>query len=150
MLEIGTLAPEVLGENLSTDDFSWVALQGRKSAVLVFSTSAINPGDVMALRGMYERHRDRIEVITFLRSVPSAGMARMFIQQMGVSWPVILDRDGHVFQEYEVINPPAVYFVDANARIAGVAVPEPGRAPSVTDIENGIQKFLTKERRGLR
>ncbi len=148
MLEIGTPAPEIVGENLSTDNFSWAALQGKKSAVLVFSTSAINPAEVMALRGMYERYRDQIEVITFLRSVPSTGMARIFIRQMGISWPVILDRDGHVFQEYGVVNPPAVYFVDANARIAGIAVPEPGRAPSVTDIEAGIQKYLTQEQGG--
>ncbi|NOZ06907.1 MAG: TlpA family protein disulfide reductase [Chloroflexi bacterium] len=148
MLEIGTLAPEVVGENLSTDDFSWAALRGKKSAVLVFATAAINPAEVMALRGMYERYRDQIEVITFLRSVPSTGMARIFIQQMGISWPVILDRGGQVYQQYGVLNPPAVYFVDSNARIAGVAVPEPGRAPSVADIENGIQAFLIKEEGG--
>jgi len=147
-LDVGSPAPDIVGENLSGGPFSWANIRGSKSAVVVFPTAAISPTEIVALRNLYVRYADQAEFITFQKTVPSIAMARMFIQQMGVTWPVILDREGENFRRYGVVNPPVVYFVDQDGVVVGVMQPEPGRPASAGDIEAGIKQYLHTDQGG--
>ncbi len=112
LIEAGTEAPEVQGENLTGSDVKLADYQGKRAVALVFPPVNVDPGRVKSTNSLYQEVRDQVELIAVYKKFPSKQMAKMFLQQMGVQFPVLLDESGAAYEAYGVEKPPAAVFID--------------------------------------
>ena len=137
LLEPGTPAPEIEGENLTGAPVKLADLKGQRSAVLLFPPVNVDPARINATKALYEKYRDRVELIAVQKTVPSKPMAKMFLQQLGVQFPVVLDEAGATFKAYGVEKPPAAFFINRDGVIVAT-----GTEGELDAIEAGIQEHL--------
>jgi len=137
LLEPGTPAPEIEGENLTGDPIKLSDLKGQRSVVLLFPPVNVDPARINATKALYEKYHDTVELIAVQRRVPSKPMAKMFLQQLGVKFPVVLDESGASFKAYGVEKPPAAFFINRDGVIVAT-----GTEGDLDAIEAGIQEHL--------
>ena len=117
LLEAGTAAPEIEAENLTGGPVKLADYRGRRPVVLVFPPMVTDPGRVNTYKSFYQRARDNVEIIAVYERFPSKQMAKMFLQQMGVQFPVLLDETGAAFTAYGVEKPPATFYINADGEL---------------------------------
>ena len=137
LLEPGTPAPEIEGENLTGAPVKLSDLKGQRGVVLLFPPVNVDPARINATKALYAKYRDRVELIAVQKSVPSKPMAKMFLKQLGVQFPVVLDEAGATFKAYGVEKPPAAFFINREGQIVAT-----GTEGELDDIEAGIQQYL--------
>lgn len=137
LLEPGTPAPEIEGENLTGDPVKLSELKGQRSVVLLFPPVNVDPARINATKALYEKYRDAVELIAVQKTVPSKPMAKMFLKQLGVEFPVVLDESGTTFKAYGVEKPPAAFFINRDGVIVAT-----GTEGDLEAIEAGIQEHL--------
>ncbi len=137
LLEAGTPAPEIEAENLTGGPVKLANYKGKRPVVLVFPPVNVDPARINATKNIYQSLRDKVELIAVQKTVPSKQMAKMFLQQMGVQFPVLLDESGAAFKAYGVEKPPAVFYINA----AGVIVAS-GTEGDLGEIEAGVKEYL--------
>jgi len=85
-------------------------------------------GEMTALEPVYQRRRDQGLTILAVNVMQPSETARKFIEQIGISYEVLLDREGEVMRRYQVMGLPMTYIVDrkgiVRARIVGESTPE--------------------------
>ena len=81
-----------------------------------------------ALEPVYRQHRDRGLVILAVNVMQPPEMVRPFVEQTGISYEVLLDRQGEVTRHYRVMGLPVTYLIDRQgiirARIVGESTAE--------------------------
>ena len=81
-----------------------------------------------ALEPVYRRHRDRGLTILAVNVLQPPEMVRPFVEQTGISYEVLLDRQGEVTRHYRVMGLPVTYLIDRQgiirARIVGESTAE--------------------------
>lgn len=124
----GFLAPEFTLETLDGASASLADYRGRV-IILNFWASWCGPcrAEMPALQALWEAQHERgLEVLavnsTLQDSVPAA-MA--FLQEMNLSLPVLLDRDGALTRRYLVRALPTTFFVDRQGVIRSVMIGGP-------------------------
>lgn len=137
LLEAGTPAPEIQGENLTGEPVKLADYEGKRPVVLVFPPMVTDPARVNAYKAFYQNVRDKVEVIAIYERFPSKQMAKMFLRQMGVQFPVLLDEAGASFTAYGVEKPPATFYINTEGEI--VASEAGGE---LEQVEANIQKYL--------
>lgn len=137
LLEPGTLAPEIDAENLTGDPIKLSDLKGQRGVVLLFPPVNVDPARINATKALYAKYRDSVELIAVQKTVPSKPMAKMFLQQLGVTFPVLLDESGASFAAYGVEKPPAAFFINREGEIVASAT-----EGELEEIEAGIQQYL--------
>ena len=84
--------------------------------------------EMTALEPVYRQHRDRGLVILAVNVMQPPETVRKFIQELGVSYDVLLDRQGEVMRSYRVMGLPMTFIVDRQgvirARIVGESTPQ--------------------------
>jgi peroxiredoxin len=67
-----------------------------------------------AIERVYQRHRGDGLVVVGLNvtAQDSEAAARAFVQEFGLGFPIVLDRDGAASARYELIGLPSTYFID--------------------------------------
>ncbi len=84
--------------------------------------------EMKALEGVYRQYHDRGLVILAVNVVQSPETVRAFIDRLGISYDVLLDRQGEVMRNYRVMGLPMTFIVDRQgiiqARIVGEATPQ--------------------------
>ena len=84
--------------------------------------------EMTALEPVYRQHRDRGLVILAVNVMQPPETVRKFIQELGVSYDVLLDRQGAVMRSYRVMGLPMTFIVDRQgvirARIVGESTPQ--------------------------
>lgn len=72
----------------------------------------------------YRRYRDRGLVVLGINLGESEVAVKAFLERVGVSFPVVIDRRGQLARLYDVVPLPTTYVIDAEgrirARVAGV------------------------------
>lgn len=52
------------------------------------------------------------------------GLARSFLDELGVTWPTVTDPEGRIAEAYRVVAPPQTYFIDAEGVLRGIQIGE--------------------------
>ncbi|MBS1251625.1 MAG: Thiol-disulfide oxidoreductase ResA [Anaerolineales bacterium] len=121
LLEAGTAAPEIQGENLTGGPVKLADYAGKRAVALVFPPVNVDPASVSSTNALYQDVRDDIEIIAVYKKFPSKQMAKMFLKQMGVQFPVLLDESGAAYEAYGVEKPPAAYYIDKEGNIVAAS-----------------------------
>lgn len=117
LLPPGAAAPTFKGVNLTGPEINLENYIGKKPVVLVFPPDRIDPSATGAVRALYGKIKDRVELITVSRKVPSVAGAKAFLQGLGVTFPTLYDPAMHVYQIFGVENPVAIFIIDARGAI---------------------------------
>lgn len=125
LLQAGTAAPDFKGQSLTGPEFWLGALKGSKSVILIFAPDQITPPMVNPVKAAYDKNRADVEFVTVARKLPGISMAKMFLQSMGVKFPVIYDQKEEVYKLYGVEQPTVVVAVDKEGNITHVAQADP-------------------------
>jgi peroxiredoxin len=144
LLEVGTVAPDFQGSSLTGGDFSLQALKGARGVVLTFSPDQINPAQISWVKNLYDKHKTDIEIVSVTRQVPSVTMAKAFLQQLGIKFPVVYDQKQDVFKLYGVDKPVVVYAITKEGLIASVQELEP-KTFNATVVENAIAQAKNQD-----
>lgn len=137
LLQVGTPVPAFKGQNLTGPDFQFDNFKGKKPIILIFPPDQINPAQATQVGGVYERNRKDVEFVVMIRQIPSVAMAKAFLQQLGVKFPVVYDPKQEVYKTFGVEKPVVVYGIDKQGNIASALQFEP-KALNVAQIEEAI------------
>jgi peroxiredoxin len=118
LLAAGTLAPTFKAPNLTGPEVNFENIKGKKPVVLVFSSSRVDPAQITAIKNLWTKHRDRVEIITVSYKLPSVSMAKAFMQQLGAKFPAMYDPTQAIYKAYGVDTPVAIVVIDVNGQIA--------------------------------
>jgi peroxiredoxin len=117
LLSAGTSAPTFKGVNLTGPEINLDNYKGKKPVVLMFAPDRVDPASTGQVRTLYGKIKDRVELITVSRKVPSVVGAKAFLQGLGVTFPTLYDPAMSVYKMYGVENPIAIFIIDANGTI---------------------------------
>ncbi len=139
LLEVGAPAPAFKGQNLTGPEFQLEQYKGTKPVVLIFSPDQINPAQTNQTKGLYEKNRNDVEFVVLTRKLPSVAMAKAFLAQFGVKFPVLYDPKQDIYKLYGVENPVVIYGINKDGIISSALQFEP-TALNPAQIEEAIQK----------
>ncbi|HOW74566.1 MAG TPA: TlpA disulfide reductase family protein [Candidatus Competibacteraceae bacterium] len=84
--------------------------------------------EMQALEPVYRQYRDRGLVILAVNVMQPLETVQKFVQEIGISYETLLDRQGEVMRRYQVMGLPMTYIIDrqgiVRARIIGESTPE--------------------------
>lgn len=139
LLQVGSTAPSFKGQNLTGPDISLDSLKGKKAIVLVFAPDQISPAQANQTMSVYNKHRDTTEVVAFSRANLSVAMLKMFMQQFGIQFPVVLDPKQEIYKLYGVEKPVVLYSINKDGQITAVSELEP-KTLNLAQVEDAIEK----------
>ncbi len=139
LLQVGTPAPTFKGQNLTGPEFRLETLKGQKPVVLIFPPDQISPALTNQTKTMYDKNRGEVEFVVMSRKLPSVAMAKAFLAQFNVKFPVVYDPKQEIYKLYGVENPVAIYAIDREGNIASV-VQFDAKGINTGQIEEAIQK----------
>ena len=143
LLAVGTPAPMFKGQNLVGPEINLENLKGKKPVVLIFGPDQVNPAQTNQTKSVYNKYRVNIEMIVTVRQVPSVAMAKAFLQQFGVNFPVLYDPKQEVYKAYGVEKPVVVYVIDKDGNIAYAAEVE-AKQLNAAALETVVSTVLEK------
>ncbi len=117
LLSAGVIAPTFKGVNLTGPEVNLENYKGKKPVVLIFAPDRVDPTSTGQVRSLYAKIKDRVELVTVSRKVPSVAGAKAFLQGLGVTFPTLYDPAMNVYKMYGVENPVAIFIIDANGTI---------------------------------
>ncbi len=94
--------------------------------------------EMPAMQRVYERHKDEGLVILAVNYRETEEQVRPFVEELGLTFSILLDRDGNVANQYRVLGLPTTYFVDRTGRVRQVRV----GAMSEDFMETNVQELL--------
>lgn len=84
--------------------------------------------EMQGLEPVYRQYRDRGLIILAVNVLQPPETVRPFVDRLGISYEILLDRQGEVMRGYGVMGLPMTFIVDRQgairARIVGEATPE--------------------------
>lgn len=97
--------------------------------------------EMPAIEKAYRQHKDAglIVIGLNLTSQDSVSDVRAFVEELGLTFPIVLDRDGGVSQRYQLLGLPSTFFIDRKGVIRSVAV---GGPMSEATIQANIEDLL--------
>ncbi len=121
LLEVGSAAPAFKGMNLLGGEFDFDAIKGAKGIVMTFSPDQINPAQISWAKNLYEKNKADIEMVSVTRKIPSVTMAKAFLMQLGIKFPVVYDQKQQVFGLYGVETPVVIYGINKDGVVTYAA-----------------------------
>ena len=123
--------PELPREDFAAPDLTLQALDGetvtlsdlRGQVVLInFWASWCPPcrNEMPAIQQVYKEYRDEGFTVLAVNSQEQDARVAAFAEQLGLTFPILMDRDGSVFDDYRVTALPTTFFVDRAGVIQGV------------------------------
>lgn len=120
--ELGYRAPAFTltgadGEATSLSELS----QAGKPIMLNFWASSCAPciQEIPHLQEFYERYQDQVKIVG-INWAEDPAQVRSFLQDKGVTYPNLLDRQGKAFVSYRLTGTPTSYFIDQDQVVRGV------------------------------
>lgn len=109
--------PDLSGERRALSDFegSWV--------VLTFFASWCGPcrAEMPSLETLHQERADNELVVLGISLDDQQASVAPFVEQLGVTFPVLWDEDGRAGRAYRANSIPITYLIDPSGRIAGVS-----------------------------
>ncbi len=139
LLEVGAQAPTFKGQNLTGPEFQTENVKGKKPLVIIFPPDQINPAQTNQTKSVYDKNRNDVEFVVMTRKLPSVAMAKAFLAQFNVKFPVVYDPKQEIYNLYGVEQPAVIYAINTEGVIAAVLQFDP-KAMNTAQIEEAIGK----------
>lgn len=124
----GFLAPDFTLSTLSGESVTLSDLRGQAVLVNLWA-SWCTPcrAEMPAMQIVYERYRDRGFTILAVNATnqDSLSSAQAFVEELGVTYPILLDLDGKVSALYQLRALPSSFFINPDGRIQEVIIGGP-------------------------
>ncbi len=124
--QTGFTAPDFTLDILGGGTVSLSDLRGQ--AVLVNFWATWCPpcrAEMPAIQRVYDRYRDQGFTVLAVDLQESDAQVAAFAEDMGLTFPILMDRDGSVFARYRVMALPSTFFVDRDGIIRELTVGGP-------------------------
>lgn len=97
--------------------------------------------EMPAIEKVYQRYKDSGLVVIGLNltSQDSETDVRAFVQELGLTFPIVLDRDGSVSAHYQLLGLPSTFFIDRTGIIRSAIV---GGPMSETTIRSNVEALF--------
>lgn len=115
-LGIGLQAPDFELETLEGKTVKLSELQGKK-VMLNFWATWCPPckAEMPFMEKFYQEAGDEIEIIAI--NIDTKNDVAGFAKEMGVTFPILLDKDEQVMKTYQILSIPTTYFIDQDGLI---------------------------------
>jgi len=135
---LGQYAPNFETEYLNGDKFVLYDLRG-KPVILNFWATWCPPcvREMPDLQRFYDQNKDNIELVGVNLQEDKKTIEK-FIKKINVTFPIVLDKDGEIERNYNLLLKPSTYFIDENGIIVDKKIGELSRE----DLEERTKKFL--------
>lgn len=113
-------APLFTLSKLDGGEYTLESLRGRPVVLVFFAVKCVYcRQELVLLEKLYQEYRDKalLEILA-INMGDSQESVEQFIQQLGVSFPVLLDTDFTVASAYNVMHVPTVFFLDPLGNLA--------------------------------
>ncbi|MBL8251952.1 MAG: TlpA family protein disulfide reductase [Candidatus Competibacter sp.] len=81
-------------------------------------------GEMTGLEPVYRRYREQGLTVLAINVLQAPEQVRPFVKELGISYEVLLDRQGEVTRQYQVMALPVTYIIDRQGVIRGRIVGE--------------------------
>ena len=100
--------------------------------------------EMPAIEKVYQRYKDAGLIVIGLNmtSQDSEADVSTFVQELGLKFPIVLDRDGSVQIRYQLLGLPSTFFIDQRGIIRSVIV---GGPMSEATIQSNIEDLLQEK-----
>ena len=88
----------------------------------------------------YEAHRDEGLVVIGLNLQESESIIRPFTEDFGIDFPVLIDRDGEVGDDYRLLGLPATYFIGRDGVIESAFIGPFEAEERGTNVQGAIEQ----------
>jgi peroxiredoxin len=138
--QVNFAAPDFSLETLEGDTIKLADLRGQ-ALLINFWATWCPPcrAEMPAIQQVYERYRDQGFTVLAVDLQEGNAEVAAFTEQMGLTFPILMDRDGQVFSRYRVKALPSTYFVDREGIIREVTI---GGPMTEAFIESQVTKLL--------
>jgi peroxiredoxin len=119
--DVGQIAPDFELESLSGGE-TWLTDFRGHPVVLNFWATWCQPcrQELPQLVSAYDQLQDEGLVIVGLNMQEGRDLITPFAEDRGIDFPVLIDRDGDVGDQYRLLGLPTTYFIDANGVVVSV------------------------------
>jgi cytochrome c biogenesis protein CcmG/thiol:disulfide interchange protein DsbE len=143
LAEPGFVAPDFTLETLAGGTLSLEEARGQ--VVLINFWATWCPpcrAEMPAIQRVYDRYQEQGLVVLAVNLQESPGQISAFAGELGLTFPILLDRDGAVSETYRVRSLPTTIFVSRSGVIADLVVGGPLPEPL---LESKIAPLLREE-----
>jgi thiol-disulfide isomerase/thioredoxin len=119
--DAGQVAPDFELELLEGGDARLTEFRGHP-VVLNFWATWCQPcrQEMPQLVEAYDTNKDAGLIVVGLNMQEGRDLIKPFADERGIDYPILIDRDGDVGDEYRLLGLPTTYFIDANGVIVSV------------------------------
>ncbi|MCI0607995.1 MAG: TlpA family protein disulfide reductase [Anaerolineae bacterium] len=140
----GFAAPDFTLDTLDGGQLTLSELRGHPIVLNLWASWCLPcRSEMPAIEKAYQHYKDAGLIVIGLNtaSQDSESDARAFVQELGLTFPIALDRDGSVQSRYQLLGLPSTYFIDRKGIIRAVVVGGPmSEATIQSNIENLLQE----------
>ncbi|WP_147803233.1 peroxiredoxin family protein [Alkalicoccus halolimnae] len=118
-------APDFTLETLDGEEVSLSDFRGEKKVMLNFWATWCPPcrAEMPDMQNVYEE-RDDIEIVAvnLTETEPGTEQVETFREDFGLTFPILLDRDVAVAEQFDIQPVPTSYMIDTNGQIQHIAL----------------------------
>lgn len=114
-IPVGAMAPDFELQTIEGESYSLSALQGQVVMINFFATWCTPcRAEMPALQEAYRTLEPQGLVILAVNLDESDVAIRSFQEKLGLTFPIVVDKDDQVARRYDIVPLPTSYFVDRN------------------------------------
>jgi peroxiredoxin len=138
-VKVGSEAPNFSLEQLSGSELALDDLKG-KGVILNFWGTWCEPckAEMPALQKQYEKYKDKGLVVVGVNIGESPITIEPFIKELGVNFPIVLDRKSEITKLYRIGPIPTTFFISPDGKVEEIFIGEMKEAY----IESKVMKIL--------
>ncbi len=145
--EEGALAPDFLLEALDGDETRLSDFRGQPVVLNFWATWCVSCRKEMPqLIEAYDVHRDEGLVVIGLNLQESESIIRPFVDDFGINFPVLIDRDGEVGDAYRLVGLPTTFFIGRDGVVESVFIGQFKGEVQGTNVQGAIGQSDLEER----
>lgn len=137
----GFIAPDFVLNDLTGNEYQLSNLQGNMIIVNVWA-SWCKPCqyEMPAMQEIYEKYKDRGLILLAVNNTNQDNYSDVlnFVSENNLTFPILLDLEGFVSDQYQVQALPSTFFIDKTGKISEIII---GGPMSVTLIESKIKEL---------
>lgn len=117
-VEEGKVAPDFQLQTLDGETLKLSDLRG-KAVLLNFWATWCGPcrDEMPAIQSVYEKHKDKGFVVVGVNIAESQLAVKGFARQLDLSFPIVLDKERQVVDQYQIGPIPSTVFIDQNGEV---------------------------------